>query len=78
MAVSRAFGNVEYDSGKKVDGIICEPEVFKIEEDDEVDFLILASGGIRDPRKDQFAVMHARKRCEPLSSQSILRKLSLS
>ena len=61
VAVSRAFGNVEYDSGKKVEGIISEPDIFKIEVDDELDFLILASDGIWDPLKDQFAVTHARK-----------------
>ena len=49
VAISCALGNIDYDSGKQVEGIICEPDVFKIEEDDEVDFLILASGGVRDP-----------------------------
>ena len=61
VAVSRAFDNVEYDSSKKVEGIISEPDVFKIAVGDEVDFLILASDGIWDPLKDQFAVTHARK-----------------
>ena len=61
VAVSRALGNVEYDSGQKVVGIISEPEVFKIEVDEEVDFLILASDGVWDPLKDKFAVTHARK-----------------
>ena len=61
VAVSRALGNIHYENGKKVEGIICEPDVFKIEVDDEVDFLILASDGIWDPLKDQFAVTHARK-----------------
>ena len=61
VAVSRAFGNVGYDSGEKVAGIISEPDVFKIDVDDEVDFLILASDGVWDPLKDKFAVTHARK-----------------
>ena len=48
VAVSRAFGNVTYQSGEKVKGIINEPDVYKIEIDEEVDFLMLASDGIWD------------------------------
>ena len=61
VAVSRALGNIHYENGKKVEGIISEPDMFKIEVDDEADFLILASDGIWDPLKDQFAVTRARK-----------------
>ena len=61
VAVSRALGNIHYESGKKAEGIISEPDVFKIAVDDDVDFLILASDGIWDPLKDLFAVTHARK-----------------
>ncbi|CAE7664542.1 unnamed protein product [Symbiodinium pilosum] len=61
VAVSRTFGNITYQSGEKVKGIINEPYVYKVEIDDEEDFLILASDGIWDPLKDQFAVTHARR-----------------
>ena len=79
VAVSRALGNIHYESGKKVEGVISEPDVFKIAVDEEVDFLILASDGIWDPLKDQFAVTLSRmpeKLYEPLSSQKMLRKPS--
>ena len=61
VAVSRAFGNFTYQSGEKVRGIINEPDVYKVVLDEDVDFLILASDGIWDPLKDQFAVTHARR-----------------
>ena len=61
VAVSRAFGNVGYDSGKKVDGIIHDPDVYQIEVDEDTDFLVLGSDGVWDALKDQFVVTHARK-----------------
>ena len=61
VAVSRAFGNIVYEDGKKVKGIISDPEVFKVGIDDDLEFLVLASDGIWDPLRDQFATTHARK-----------------
>ena len=57
-----------YQSGEKVRGIINEPDVYEIELGDEVVFLILASDGICNPLKDQFAVTHARRALRTLFS----------
>ena len=61
IAVSRAFGNVCFATGKKLAGAFHEPEVHLLEIDDRTDFLILGSDGIWDPLKAQFVVTHARK-----------------
>ncbi|CAE7545415.1 PP2C27 [Symbiodinium natans] len=61
VAVSRAFGNVCFDTGSKVKGISNEPEVFLVEIDDTVDFVIIGTDGIWDALKEQFALTHARK-----------------
>ena len=61
IAISRAFGNVCFATGKKLAGVLHEPEVHLLEIDDRTDFLILGSDGIWDSLKAQFAVTHARK-----------------
>ena len=61
VAVSRAFGNVCFATGKKLGGLVHMPEVHQLQIDEDTDFLILASDGVWDPLKDQFAVTHARK-----------------
>ncbi|CAE6972700.1 unnamed protein product [Symbiodinium natans] len=61
VAVSRALGNVRFRTGSKVNGIINEPEVFRVEIDDAVDFVMIGSDGIWDALKEQFALTHARK-----------------
>ena len=61
VAVSRAFGNVRYSTGTKVNGILNEPEVFRVDIDGTIDFVMIGSDGIWDPLKEQFAVIHARK-----------------
>ena len=61
VAVSRAFGNVDYERGSKVAGIVSDPDVYQIEVDESADFLLLDSDGIWDALKDQFVMTHARK-----------------
>ncbi|CAE7482639.1 unnamed protein product [Symbiodinium natans] len=61
VAVSRALGNVRFCTGNKVNGIMNEPEVFRVPIDDDVDFMMIGSDGIWDALKEQFALTHARK-----------------
>ncbi|CAE7203469.1 unnamed protein product [Symbiodinium natans] len=61
VAVSRALGNVRLHTGIKVNGIMNEPEVFRVAIDDAVDFIMIGSDGIWDALKEQFALTHARK-----------------
>ena len=60
VAVSRALGNFQVKTRKKVEGISSDPEVFHRELGGDLDFLLLGSG-IWDVLKEQFALTHARK-----------------
>ena len=61
VAVSRAWGNVHYSTKQKVTGILCEPEMYHRTIGDDVDFVVVASDGVWDCLKEQFAFSHARK-----------------
>ena len=64
VAVSRALGalsNFHFRTGKKVDGILSDPEVFYRQLEADLDFLLLASDGSFDLLKEQFAFTNARK-----------------
>ena len=81
VAVSGAFGNVDYERGSKVAGIISDPDVYQIEVDESADFLILGSDGIWDALKDQFVMTHARKALrtsERMQLQQLLKTLPMS
>ena len=60
VAVSRALGNFQVKTRKKVEGISSDPEVFHRELGGDLDFLLLGSG-IWDVLKEQFALTHERK-----------------
>ena len=61
VQVSRAFGDVVGETGNKVPGIICTPEVFFVSVKDTTEFLLLATDGIWDGLRDQTAIITARK-----------------
>ena len=60
VAVSRAFGNICLKSGRKVGGLLCEPQIYHLI-CSEIDFLIMGSDGIWDALREQSALSHARK-----------------
>ena len=61
VQVSRAFGDVAGETGKKVPGLICTPEVFVVNVKDTTEFVLLATDGIWDGLRDQTAITTARK-----------------
>ncbi|CAE7243618.1 unnamed protein product [Symbiodinium necroappetens] len=61
VQISRAFGDIVGETGKKVPGIICTPEVFFVNVKDTTEFLLLATDGIWDGLRDQTAIITARK-----------------
>ncbi|CAE7916089.1 unnamed protein product, partial [Symbiodinium necroappetens] len=61
VQVSRAFGDVAGETGKKVPGLICTPEVFVVSVKDTTEFVLLATDGIWDGLRDQTAITTARK-----------------
>ena len=60
VAVSRAFGDVNVQTGRKVPGVLAEPDVFKLDMHDTTEFLVLGSDGVFDPLKDRSVATHAR------------------
>ena len=60
VAVSRAFGNICLKSRRKVEGLLCEPQIYHLI-CSEIDFLIMGSDGIWDALREQSALSHARK-----------------
>ena len=61
LQVTRAFGDLDGETGQKLAGLICTPEVTILEISDDTEFLLLASDGIWDGIRDQLALTTARK-----------------
>mmetsp|Transcript_33945 Transcript_33945/g.70007 ORF Transcript_33945/g.70007 Transcript_33945/m.70007 type:complete len:167 (-) Transcript_33945:108-608(-) len=60
IQVSRALGNIS-QTGQKVPGIICTPDVSVVSIQDTTEFVLLATDGVWDAIREQLAVTTARK-----------------
>ncbi|CAE7303187.1 unnamed protein product [Symbiodinium sp. CCMP2456] len=61
VQVSRAFGDITAQTGHKIQGLMCTPEVTVVEVKETTEFLILGTDGIWDGVQDQTAITTARK-----------------
>ena len=59
--MSRALGDFEISSGKKIPGVLNEPQVQTVAVEKTTEFVLLATDGIFDNLRPQTAVTHARK-----------------
>ena len=51
---------MRFSTGTKVNGILNEPEVFRVDIDGTIDFVMIGSDGVWDPLKEQFALNHRK------------------
>ncbi|CAE7719075.1 unnamed protein product [Symbiodinium sp. CCMP2592] len=61
LQVTRAFGDLDGETGQKLAGLISTPEVAILEISDDTEFVLIASDGIWDGLRDQLALTTARK-----------------
>ncbi|CAE7828144.1 unnamed protein product [Symbiodinium necroappetens] len=61
VQVSRAFGDIEGNTGAKIHGLICKPEVTVATVKDSTEFVVIATDGIWDALQEQTVLTTARK-----------------
>ena len=61
VQVSRAFGDIEGNTGAKIHGLICKPEVTVVAVKQSTEFVVIATDGIWDALQEQTVLTTARK-----------------